>query len=137
VSFTNFGKYRGWLLAFAYTHKDSLRSCTSFLRLLKIVYFILGNFGVWGGLFSTFECCLMGVRRKEDPWNSIGSGALTGAVLAARGGPSAAVSAAAIGAVLLALIEGVGIAITRMTAEQFKPGTIMISISIAQIFMWI
>ena len=64
----------------------------------------------------------MGVRRKEDPWNSIGSGALTGAVLAARGGPSAAVSAAAIGAVLLALIEGVGIAITRMTAEQFKPG---------------
>jgi import inner membrane translocase subunit TIM17 len=101
------------------------------------MYFILGNFGVWGGLFSTFECCLMGVRRKEDPWNSIGSGALTGAVLAARGGPSAAVSAAAIGAVLLALIEGVGIAITRMTAEQFKPGTIMISISIAQISMWI
>ncbi len=40
-------------------------------------------------------------------------------------GPSAAVSAAAIGAVLLALIEGVGIAITRMTAEQFKPGTIV------------
>ena len=136
--FSNFGKYRGWSLAFnAYTHKDSLRSCTSFLILLKIMYFILGNFGVWGGLFSTFECCLMGVRRKEDPWNSIGSGALTGAVLAARGGPSAAVSAAAIGAVLLALIEGVGIAITRMTAEQFKPGTIMISISRVQISMWI
>ena len=90
---------------------------------LELWYFCIpGNFGVWGGLFSTFECCLMGVRRKEDPWNSIGSGALTGAVLAARGGPSAAVSAAAIGAVLLALIEGVGIAITRMTAEQFKPG---------------
>ena len=69
----------------------------------------------------------MGVRRKEDPWNAIGSGALTGAVLAARSGPSAAVSAAAIGAVLLALIEGVGIAITRMTAEQFKPGTILLS----------
>ena len=69
----------------------------------------------------------MGVRRKEDPWNAIGSGALTGAVLAARSGPSAAVSAAAIGAVLLALIEGVGIAITRMTAEQFKPGTVLLS----------
>ena len=90
---------------------------------------ISGNFGVWGGLFSTFECCLMGVRRKEDPWNSIGSGALTGAVLAARGGPSAAVSAAAIGAVLLALIEGVGIAITRMTAEQFKPGIFQINVA--------
>ena len=96
---------------------------TQFLQVITIS----GNFGVWGGLFSTFECCLMGVRRKEDPWNAIGSGALTGAVLAARSGPSAAVSAAAIGAVLLALIEGVGIAITRMTAEQFKPGTILLS----------
>lgn len=27
----------------------------------------------------------MGLRGKEDPWNSIGSGAITGAVLAARG----------------------------------------------------
>ena len=27
----------------------------------------------------------MGIRGKEDPWNSIGSGAITGAVLAARG----------------------------------------------------
>ena len=84
---------------------------------------------MWGGLFSTFDCCLMGIRRKEDPWNAIGSGALTGAVLAARSGPSAAVSAAAIGAVLLALIEGVGIAITRMTAEQFKPGMYKINSS--------
>lgn len=38
------------------------------------------------------------------------------------GGPSAAVRSAAVGAILLALIEGVGICITRMTAEQFKPG---------------
>lgn len=44
-----------------------------------------GNFAVWGGLFSTFDCCLIKLRNKEDPWNSIGSGALTGAVLAARG----------------------------------------------------
>lgn len=38
------------------------------------------------------------------------------------GGPSAAVRSAAIGAVLLALIEGIGICITRMTADQFKQG---------------
>lgn len=38
------------------------------------------------------------------------------------GGPSAAVRSAAVGAILLALIEGIGICITRMTAEQFKPG---------------
>lgn len=48
-------------------------------------FIISGNFAVWGGLFSTFDCCLMGIRGKEDPWNSIGSGAITGAVLAARG----------------------------------------------------
>lgn len=41
------------------------------------------------------------------------------------GGPSAAVRSAAVGAVLLALIEGIGICITRMTAEQFKPGTVI------------
>lgn len=38
------------------------------------------------------------------------------------GGPSAAVRSAAVGAILLALIEGIGICITRMTADQFKPG---------------
>ncbi len=43
-----------------------------------------GNFAVWGGLFSTFDCALVHIRKKEDPWNSITSGALTGAVLAAR-----------------------------------------------------
>ena len=34
-----------------------------------------------------------------------------------------AVRSAAVGAILLALIEGIGICITRMTAEQFKPGS--------------
>lgn len=53
--------------------------------MLMTLRILLGNFAVWGGMFSTFDCCLMGLRGKEDPWNSIGSGALTGAVLAARG----------------------------------------------------
>lgn len=43
-----------------------------------------GSFAVWGGLFSTIDCGLVRMRGKEDPWNSITSGALTGAVLAAR-----------------------------------------------------
>lgn len=30
------------------------------------------------------DCGLVKVRGKEDPWNSITSGALTGAILAAR-----------------------------------------------------
>lgn len=80
-----------------------------------------GNFAVWGGMFSLFDCCLMGARGKEDPWNSIASGALTGGVLMARAGPGAMARSAAVGGILLALIEGVGIMITRMTADQFKP----------------
>ena len=56
-----------------------------------------GNFAVWGGLYSSFDCLLIHVRDKEDPWNSIGSGAITGAVLAARNGPKASLAAAAVG----------------------------------------
>lgn len=80
-----------------------------------------GNFAVWGGLFSTIDCTLVSIRKKEDPWNSIASGAMTGAILAARQGPASIVGSAVIGAVLLGLIEGVGIMFTRLTAEQFKP----------------
>lgn len=44
-----------------------------------------GNFAVWGALFASFDCSFAALRHKEDPWNSIMSGAATGAVLAARG----------------------------------------------------
>ena len=56
-----------------------------------------GQFAVWGCLFSSFDCTLAHFRRKEDPWNSIISGALTGGVLAARAGPKAAGKNALIG----------------------------------------
>ena len=75
-----------------------------------------GQFAVWGGLFACFDCSLTALRQKEDPWNSIVSGAATGGVLAVRAGPQAAASAALIGGVLLALIEGMGIMFTKMTA---------------------
>jgi len=39
---------------------------------------------VWGGLFSTVDCTLVYLRQKEDPWNSIASGALTGGLLSIR-----------------------------------------------------
>ncbi|KAI8063876.1 mitochondrial inner membrane translocase subunit Tim17/Tim22/Tim23/peroxisomal protein PMP24 [Gongronella butleri] len=80
-----------------------------------------GNFAVWGGMFSAFDCALKGIRQKEDPWNSIISGTLTGGCLAARGGVKAAAVSGVVGGALLALIEGIGIAITRMTAEQNRP----------------
>nr|QBH73032.1 mitochondrial import inner membrane translocase subunit tim17 [Nicoletia phytophila] len=80
-----------------------------------------GNFAVWGGMFSTIDCTLVHIRKKEDPWNSIISGAATGGILAARNGIPAMAGSAVIGGVLLALIEGVGILFTRLSAEQFKP----------------
>ncbi|RWS08646.1 mitochondrial import inner membrane translocase subunit Tim17-A-like protein [Dinothrombium tinctorium] len=80
-----------------------------------------GNFAVWGGVFSTIDCSLVHIRKKEDPWNSIASGALTGAILAVRSGTGAMISSAIIGGVLLAVIEGVGIIFTRISSEQFRP----------------
>merc|ERR1719437_316424 len=71
---------------------------------------------VWGGIFACFDCSLTSLRQKEDPWNSIISGAATGGTLALRAGPQAAASAAAVGGVLLALIEGMGIMLGRMFA---------------------
>jgi hypothetical protein len=76
-----------------------------------------GNFAVWGGLFSVFDCSLAALRRKEDPWNAIASGALTGGVLAARAGRRAVVRNALLGGFVLALIEGLGIAFTNYFAQ--------------------
>ncbi|XP_015740471.1 mitochondrial import inner membrane translocase subunit Tim17-A [Coturnix japonica] len=81
-----------------------------------------GSFAVWGGLFSMIDCSMVRMRGKEDPWNSITSGALTGAILAARNGPVAMVGSAAMGGILLALIEGAGILLTRFASAQFQNG---------------
>ena len=79
-----------------------------------------GNFGVWGGLFSTFDCAVKGVRKKEDPYNAIIAGFFTGGALAIRGGYKAARNGAIGCAVLLAVIEGVGISFQKMMAGSTK-----------------
>ncbi len=79
-----------------------------------------GNFGVWGGLFSTFDCAVKGVRKKEDPWNAIIAGFFTGGALAIRGGYKSARNGAIGCAVLLAVIEGVGIGFQKMFAGVTK-----------------
>ncbi len=76
-----------------------------------------GNFAVWGGLFSCFDCTLAYMRRKEDPWNSIIAGAVTGGVLAARGGRRAIITNTVVGGAILALIEGLGIMITNYVSS--------------------
>lgn len=81
-----------------------------------------GSFAVWGGLFSTFDCTMVYVRQKEDPWNSIIAGAATGGFLQMRQGLGAASKSAMFGGVLLALIEGAGIMLNKiMSAPQNFP----------------
>ncbi|KAI8024294.1 Mitochondrial import inner membrane translocase subunit TIM17-2 [Camellia lanceoleosa] len=81
-----------------------------------------GSFAVWGGLFSACDCTLVYVRQKEDPWNSIISGAATGGLLQMRQGLRAASRSALVGGVLLALIEGAGIMLNKvMSAQQNMP----------------
>jgi import inner membrane translocase subunit TIM17 len=89
-----------------------------------------GQFGIWGGLFSSFDCMLTAVRRKEDPWNSILSGAATGGLLAIRAGPKAAGKNALIGGVLLALIEGLGIVITNSLSKVCQHFCLFVRITV-------
>lgn len=79
-----------------------------------------GNFGVWGGLFSTFDCAVKGIRKKEDPYNAIIAGFFTGGSLAIRGGYKAARNNAIGCAILLGVIEGVGIGFQKMMAGSTK-----------------
>ncbi|KAF8370082.1 hypothetical protein HHK36_031882 [Tetracentron sinense] len=82
-----------------------------------------GSFAVWGGLFSTFDCTMVYVRQKEDPWNSIMAGAATGGFLQMRQGLGAASRSAMFGGVLLALIEGAGIMLNKVLSapQNFPP----------------
>nr|XP_043622378.1 mitochondrial import inner membrane translocase subunit TIM17-2-like [Erigeron canadensis] len=83
-----------------------------------------GSFAVWGGLFSAFDCTMIYVRQKEDPWNSIFSGAATGGFLAMRQGFKPAARSAAFGGVLLALIEGAGITLNKFFSAP-QPNLVM------------
>ncbi|XP_021894929.1 mitochondrial import inner membrane translocase subunit TIM17-2-like [Carica papaya] len=81
-----------------------------------------GSFAVWGGLFSTFDCSMVYLRQKEDPWNSIIAGAATGGFLQLRQGLGASARSAVFGGVLLALIEGAGIMLNKvLSAQQNMP----------------
>ena len=84
-----------------------------------------GAFAVWGGFFSSYDCSFVGIRQKEDPWNSIMAGAATGGTLAARAGWKAMGRSAAVGGILLAMIEGLGVAMNNFftpTAGGFDEG---------------
>eukprot|EP00474_Spongospora_subterranea_P009011 CRZ09469.1 hypothetical protein [Spongospora subterranea] len=75
-----------------------------------------GAFAAFGGIFSTVDCALVHIRKKEDPWNAIMSGASTSAILAARAGWKVMARQAVIGGVILGVIEGLGIVLTKYGA---------------------
>ncbi|GFS33643.1 translocase inner membrane subunit 17-1 [Actinidia rufa] len=77
-----------------------------------------GGFAVWGGLFSTFDCAAVYLSQKEDPWNSILSGAATGGLLQMRQGLGAASRSTLVGAAVIAAIEGAGIMINKIVSAQ-------------------
>jgi len=66
--------------------------------------------------FTSLDCALIRVRGREDPWNAIASGFATSGLLSIRNGPRAALGSAVFGGLILALIEGLGVAIGRATA---------------------
>lgn len=80
-----------------------------------------GNFGVWGGLFLTFDCAVKGVRRREDPWNAIIAGFFTGGALAIRGGRKHTLQSAVMCSMLMACFEGVGLMFSKYMAWNQKP----------------
>jgi len=47
------------------------------------------NFGMIGAIFSGTECCIEGLRAKNDIWNGVIGGCLTGGALARNAGPQA------------------------------------------------
>lgn len=48
------------------------------------------NFGFIGAVYSGTECCIEGLRAKNDLQNAVYAGFITGALLARKGGPMAA-----------------------------------------------
>ncbi|KAL7415357.1 putative TIM17-mitochondrial inner membrane import translocase subunit [Mrakia frigida] len=73
-----------------------------------------GNFGIWGGLFSTYDCSIKSYRGKEDAWNAIGAGFMVGGTLAIRQGWKSALGGAITCGILLGVIEGAGALMQRM-----------------------
>ena len=79
-----------------------------------------GSFAIWGLLFACFDCTIAHVRKKEDLWNPIISGAATGGLLAFRSGMKNMARNAVFGGAILAAIEGFSIGLTRYVLPLFE-----------------
>jgi import inner membrane translocase subunit TIM17 len=77
-----------------------------------------GSFAMWAGLFSISSCCMVYLREKEDPLNSVVGGAVTGFLLSIRGGIRRAIPHGIFGGVFLGVIEVVGVLFTSYQKRQ-------------------
>lgn len=96
------------------------RTAHAISRVRARVPMLGGSFAVWGTLFSCCDCTFTYLRKKEDPWNAIMSGAATGGILAARAGLKAAGKSALVGGVILAAIEGLNLVLMRVIMPSFE-----------------
>jgi len=78
------------------------------------------NFGLIGAIFSGTECCIEGLRAKNDLWNGVAAGCLTGGTLAINGGPQAA----AIGCAGFAAFSAAIDAYMRMPEDEKRKAVI-------------
>jgi len=83
------------------------------------------QFAAWGGMFSVCDCTMVKIRGKEDPINSIASGAITGGLLAARSGAATMAMSAVLGGTILAMIEGVSFLMQRFIGGHQQQTQIM------------
>ncbi|KAI9846354.1 MAG: Mitochondrial import inner membrane translocase subunit tim22 [Sclerophora amabilis] len=72
------------------------------------------NFALVGAIFSGTECCIEGFRAKNDLYNGIAAGCLTGGALGAKAGPQAA----AIGCAGFAAFSAAIDAYMRMPSDE-------------------
>lgn len=61
-----------------------------FLDMGKRSYSSAKNFGYLGLIYAGVECCLESIRAKNDLYNGVSAGCITGGGLAYKGGPQAA-----------------------------------------------
>lgn len=99
---------------------------------LAYIFMTIGSFAMWGGVFSSMDCLLIYYRQKDDPWNAVAAGFITGGVLAIRGnhqdfrdiyindvgGMSVAFKNAVMGGVILLLIEAVSNIVTAVSMRR-------------------
>ena len=77
-----------------------------------------GSFALWAACYSSIDCSLIYMRKKEDALNSVVSGFLTGYILAFKGGMKFALKNGIIGGILLGMLEGMQTINTSMIHRQ-------------------